>query len=148
MDTFASVDFTLDDDAATRQRGSYRTQLPGLAARVLGSREAVWPLADISRSGCGLLADGMPYGEGLHMALQLELHGRSVIAGMEARVVRVRGGLTACAFCKLTPEQECALDKLVLEIQKRDIRRDSGRDGGREPGADDAGPDAAPAEQD
>lgn len=61
--------------------------------------------------------------KGRLLRLDLLIAGRLFLKGMESLVVRAVPGECACAFQNLTRHQELKLDKLVLEVQKRDITR-------------------------
>ncbi len=113
-------DFSINEDDNVN-RHSYRAHVYGIEARVnRGSR--CYNLADISVTGCAFRVSNVPWAVDERLKLQLEVKGRVIIAGLEARLVRVTpNNVVACSFERLTEKQEYALDKLVLEIQKRII---------------------------
>lgn len=115
-----NIRFPLD---ARQQRGAYRASARGLQLRAEDDG-AVYDIRNISRLGCRLTAPACPYVVGRTLGVRLEAGGRVLLAGFQARVLRaLSDGDLACSFQGLTPQQECVLDKLVLEIQKRQIAR-------------------------
>ncbi len=119
MSNTSKFEFTLAEDEQG-QRLAYRALVHGIEARI-GANKATLPVADISVSGCAFqLCEGFSTKEGDILPLQLEVRGRVIIAQLRAQVIRVTGrGMVACTFMNLSERQEYALDKLVLEIQKR-----------------------------
>ncbi len=116
----SNFDFTLGIDEEP-QRHSYRAHVYGIEVR-LDRGEESYNLMDISISGCAFRAPENVFDVGDQLCLRVEVKGRVILAGIEARVVRfLDNDIVACAFDALTQKQEYTLDKLVLEIQKRII---------------------------
>ncbi len=115
-----AFDFTLGEEENTH-RHAYRAHVYGIEVRANKSKET-YTLMDVSVSGCSFRAPEMVFNVKDVLFLQLEVKGRVILAGIEARVVRIISEeIVACTFEDLTEKQEYALDKLVLEIQKRII---------------------------
>ncbi len=115
-----AFDFTLGEDENTN-RHAYRAHVYGIEVRANKGKES-YTLVDVSVSGCSFRSTDMMFNTGDYVFLQLEVKGRVILAGLEAKVVRLIGeDVVACSFDGLTEKQEYALDKLVLEIQKRII---------------------------
>ncbi len=102
-------------------RHAYRAHVRGIGVRVDNDPD-LYQLADISATGCSFQTPQVICREDDLLVLQLEVRQRPILSGLEARVVRIiNDQLVACSFEQLSPKQEYALDKLVLEIQKRAI---------------------------
>ncbi len=113
-------DFSINDDDNIN-RHSYRAHVYGIEARI-NKESRCYNLADISVTGCAFRMNNVPWSVGERLRIQLEVKGRAIISGIDARLVRITSNsIVACSFEKLTEKQEYALDKLVLEIQKRII---------------------------
>ncbi len=114
-------DFSLDDDDQG-QRLAYRAMVQGIEARINGGK-STYEVVDISVTGCAIqLPQNINLAEGATFAVQLEVRGRSILTSLRAKVIRVTPrGVVACNFVGMNERQEYALDKLVLEIQKRII---------------------------
>ncbi len=112
--------FTLAEDLQG-QRHAYRANVHGINVR-LNNGKTTYKVVDISVSGCAFQMPQKFLAEGNEFILQLEVSNRVILAGLRAKVIRSLGnGLVACNFINLSERQEVALDKLVLEIQKRII---------------------------
>ncbi len=112
--------FTLNEETQS-QRHAYRTNVHGIEVR-LNKGEHVFNVVDLSVSGCAFQMPKKLLAEGQAFTLQMEVRQRVILADLRAKVIRsTDGGIVACNFLELTERQEYALDKLVLEIQKRMI---------------------------
>ncbi len=119
MERNTNFDFTLRE--VNSNRHAFRAHVYGIEVRVNKGKEA-YTLMDVSVSGCSFKVPAMLYNPKDVLFLQLEVRGRVILTGIEARVVRIISeDIVACTFKGLTSKQEYALDKLVLEIQKRII---------------------------
>lgn len=119
MDEFTFTYPSLDD----RPRQAFRATLPGLTAHV-ASPTALLPVKDISATGLALVDEQARLGHGHEFECDLILNKTILISGLKAKVARqFEGGVIGCSFLDLTPRKEAALDKLVLEVQKRIIAR-------------------------
>lgn len=113
------ISFSLEQPES--QRDAFRALVRGLQVRVL-ENNAVHDIHDISSIGCRLDACKGTYTTGRILHMHLEVKGKVILADIQARVVRCTPDrIMACSFQELTRVQEYALDKLVLEIQKRQI---------------------------
>ncbi len=114
------MQFSLQNDSPTH-RHAYRAHVRGINVRVDEEPE-LYQLVDVSATGCSFHTPQPICREGDLLTLQLEVRQRPILAGLEVRVVRIiKENLVACTFENLSSKQEYALDKLVLEIQKRVI---------------------------
>ncbi len=113
-------DFFIDEDGNSN-RHSYRAHVYGIEARV-NKKSTCYGLSDISVSGCSFKVPMIEWSINERFVLQLEVKGRIILGGIKARMVRAtQNNVVACSFEGLSEKQEYALDKLVLEIQKRII---------------------------
>ncbi len=110
---------SLDDEGGKRH--AYRATVSGIKVRVNKGAD-FYDLEDLSATGCSFAVPNMTFTEGDAISLQFMVRSRVILAGLEAHIVRiVRENIVACSFANLTSRQEYALDKFVLEIQKRII---------------------------
>lgn len=120
MSDLDDIQFSLKSSAPV-QRGAYRAMVRGLHVRIEDD-DAQYPVHDISAVGFSMVSPSPLYEVGRILKVRLEIRNRPIVYGIEAKVVRwIPSGLVACSFHSLTRQQEYALDKLVLEIQKRQI---------------------------
>ncbi len=112
-------EFSLDEDAQG-PRNAYRAMVQGIEARI-NNAKSTYEVVDISVSGCAIkLPANINLAEGATFNVQLEVRGRSILTALRVKVIRVTpSGVVACNFINMNERQEYALDKLVLEIQKR-----------------------------
>ncbi len=116
----SSFDFTLPEDKQG-QRHAFRANVHGIDVR-LNKGKNIYHIVDISVTGCAFQMPQKFFAIGNEFILQMEVSGRVILAGLHARVIRSTAqGLVACTFLKMSERQELAMDKLVLEIQKRII---------------------------
>lgn len=116
------IEFTLDN-AQPLQRGAYRAKVRGLQVRIEDDN-ALYDVYDISAMGCSIIAPQSAYEVGRILDISLEVKKVPIIPDLRARVVRhISQNLMACCFLESSLTQEYALDKLVLEIQKKHIAR-------------------------
>ncbi len=115
----SKYDFSLEEDAQSA-RNAYRAMVQGIEARINGGK-STYEVVDISVSGCAIqLPANINLAEGATFTVQLEVRGRSILTALRVKVIRVTPkGIVACNFMNMNERQEYALDKLVLEIQKR-----------------------------
>jgi c-di-GMP-binding flagellar brake protein YcgR len=106
-----------------RPRQAFRAELPGLMAMSKTSL-ALFPVKDISATGMALVDEQARLGHGHEFECDLILNKKTLIHGLKAKVARLFDhGVVGCSFVDLPPRKEAALDKLVLEVQKRYIAR-------------------------
>lgn len=119
-------------------REAYRTAVPGLVAKLSGF-EGVFPIMDISANGLALKADDSssmrPWQEAIVEIMSVS---QKKIMRCSIRLVRVNkdNGIVGFEFINLNAFQEASLDKLVLEVQKREIQRQKILLAGPEPNQD------------
>lgn len=101
-------------------RQSYRATLPGLTAVVAGR---AFPVNDISSGGMCVTMPGGRLSKGQELPFDLFIAGRLFLKDVHARVVRPSSAECAFVFQQMPPQQEAKLDKLILELQKREIIR-------------------------
>lgn len=119
------LDFSLDSQTPTH-RSAFRAMVRGIQARILSSN-ALYEVYDISAHGCSMAAPLHDFTIGTLVDIELEIKGRTLLRGLEAEVARhVPSGLVGFFFPALTELQEEVLDKIILEIQKRQIARARG----------------------
>ncbi|MGE4556998.1 MAG: PilZ domain-containing protein [Desulfovibrionaceae bacterium] len=100
-------------------RKAFRTQVPGLMARIEG-RKKPFQVKDLSSGGFAFLDEGKTFKEGETHRVDLLLKTKLFLGGLTARVMRVLdNGIIGCNLEDLDKRQEARLDKLVLEVQKR-----------------------------
>lgn len=110
------------DPPGVGRRQAFRAVPPGLTVRQEGTLDS-FGVNDISAGGVCIAMPELRFEKGRLLRLDLLIAGRLFLKGMESLVVRAVPGECACAFQNLTRHQELKLDKLVLEVQKRDITR-------------------------
>ncbi|MCH5276490.1 MAG: PilZ domain-containing protein [Desulfovibrionaceae bacterium] len=103
-------------------RRSYRTTLPGLTAVVTGHPKA-FPVNDISSGGMCVTMPASRLSKGQVLPFDLFIAGRLFLKDVRAKVVRPSATECAFVFEPLALQQETKLDKLILELQKREIIR-------------------------
>lgn len=110
------------DHHGVGRRQAFRAVPPGVTARVRETLDS-FDVNDISAGGVCMTVPEVVFAKGRTLRIDLLIAGRLFLPDLEALVVRAVPGECACAFQNLTRRQELKLDKLVLEIQKREIIR-------------------------
>ncbi len=114
MDEF---DFVFPGDEHSRK--AYRTPVPGLETRVHFLNKFL-KISDLSALGMGLVDNDLKRLEvGFLFECDLFLNKKLYIAGLQAKIIRIRDEFVGCQFEAMNARQEARLDKLVLEVQKR-----------------------------
>ncbi len=109
------------DQEGTGKRHAYRTTVHGIKVRINKLHEN-FDLEDLSATGCSFRMPEMRCAVNDVLILQFMVRNRVILAGLESHVVRIIDeDIVACSFVNLSSRQEYALDKFVLEIQKRII---------------------------
>ena len=106
-------------------RYAFRLAVPGLVAKLSGF-DGAFPLLDISAGGLAIKADRTDnMRPGQETVIEIMSVSQKKILRCSARLVRVsqHNGAVAFEFINLNAFQEASLDKLVLEVQKREIER-------------------------
>lgn len=110
------------DTSGVGRRQAFRAVPPGLKARVKGTLDS-FEVNDISASGICMTVPEIAFAKGRVLHLDLFIAGSLFLKDLEALVIRAVPGECACAFQNLVRRHELKLDKLVLELQKREIIR-------------------------
>jgi hypothetical protein len=109
----------MENDSDTRQ--AYRTRVPGLQVRVREMKQS-FDVKDLSASGFAFSSTLGKFHEGDKYEVDLLLNKKAILVGIEVNVARVlKNGIVGCKFEELDRRNEARLDKLVLEVQKRQI---------------------------
>jgi hypothetical protein len=113
-------DFHFTSDSPGR-RDYFRVAACDLFLRVHELQQAL-AVRDISASGCSFDAPAARFPEGRILRGDLHVADAAYLTDLRLKVIRrITENRVACSFQQLTLHQEFALDKLVLETQKRDI---------------------------
>ena len=116
----ATLDFHIALDSP-RQRGRYRVATRGLSL-YLDDLAQTFDIHDLSASGCNLHAPAGLLAMGRIFDGDLQIGNTSYLAHLKIKVVRhITDNNVACTFQAMSRRQEIMLDKLLLEIQKRNI---------------------------
>jgi len=108
-------------------RGRYRVATRGLSL-YLDYLAQTFDIHDLSSSGCNLLAPAGLLAMGRIFNGDLQIGNASYLAHLKIKVVRhITDNNVACAFQAMSRQQEIRLDKLLLEIQKRNIATHTAR---------------------
>ncbi len=106
---------------SSNKRKAYRVKGENLSVLFRGKK---YKVKDISATGIGiLLEDGVSIREGTDIVIDLFIQDKLFLKNLKAKVVRVKGNLIGCEFKNLSRREELALDKLVLELQKKELER-------------------------
>lgn len=112
----SKLSFTYDaGPEANRQ--AYRASIKGLMAQAVVTRD-VYAVHDISAGGISLRDTRGSLKPGDTLAIDIQLNGRVLIAGLAAEVARRHEDVAGLRFKDLSRRMEERLDKLVLEVQK------------------------------
>ncbi len=106
-------------------REAYRAAVPGLVAMLSGF-SCAFPILDISYSGMAIKMDEIEnLTAGQEAVIEILSASRKKIMRSSVRLVHLNKEMNVAGFefIDLTPLQEASLDKLVLEVQKRQIQR-------------------------
>jgi len=104
-----------------RQRGRYRVAVRGLSLYI-DELAQTFDIYDLSSSGCNLCAPGQMFALGRIFDGGLCIGSTRYLLHLKMKVERhIAVSNIACAFQIMYRRQEIMLDKLVLELQKRNI---------------------------
>ena len=121
-----TLDFTIAL-GSPRQRGRYRVATRGLSLHLDGLAQT-FGIHDLSSGGCNLYAPAELLAIGRIFDGDLHIGNTSYLAQLTIKVVRhITDHNIACSFQALSRQQEIMLDKLLLEIQKRNIANHTAR---------------------
>lgn len=99
------------------KRKAFRVSIRGLTV-ACAELEAAGPAVDLSALGIGFQHGGPHLKAGTPLTLTLELDGKALAEGLQAKVVRHEQGVVGAAFQDLTRPQEDHVYKIVLEAQR------------------------------
>jgi c-di-GMP-binding flagellar brake protein YcgR len=105
------------------QRQAYRISCPGLRAEMQPDGE-FYLIRDLSAGGMALLDKqqrGRELAAGTRHKVSIWFKTRRMAHDIQVEVVRRSGDLIALKFQALSRRQEAFLDKLILELQKKEI---------------------------
>ena len=123
---YDALDFYIAQNSP-HQRGSYRVATQGLSL-YLDDVAQTFDILDLSSGGCSLHAPAALLAVGRLFNGDLYIGNTSYLVYLELKVTRhIANSSVACAFQTLTRQQEVMLDKLLLEIQKRNIATPAAR---------------------
>ena len=120
FDLVGTVNLEQDGAQGAGGRQAYRATLPGLTAVVAGH---AFPVSDISSGGMCVTMPGSRLAKGQALTFDLFIAGRLFLKDVHAKVVRPSAKECAYVFENLISQHEMKLDKLILELQKREIAR-------------------------
>ena len=120
FDLVGAVSLEQDGSQGAGGRQSYRATLPGLTAVIAGR---AFPVSDISSGGMCVTMPGGRLAKGQALQFDLFIAGRLFLKDVHAKVVRPSAKECAYVFENLSSQHEMKLDKLILELQKREIIR-------------------------
>lgn len=122
MDDF---DFSIQSQAPD-QRSAFRAMVRGIQARIT-STHALYEVYDVSVNGCSIVAPLHDFTVGTLLEITLEIKSHALLPDLKVKVARhIPSGLVAFSFLELTRPQEYILDKIILELQKRQIAQSKG----------------------
>ena len=125
-DSYDTLDFSIVPNSP-RRRGRYRVAVHGLSL-YLDDAAQTFDIGDLSSSGCYLRSPAELLAVGRIFNSDLYIGTTGFLTGIKLKVIRhVAGSGAACAFQALSRQQEIILDKLLLEIQKRNIATPAAR---------------------
>ncbi len=117
---YDSLDFHFESTSPL-QRGSFRVAVRGLRLHVNDLRQS-YPVRDLSAGGCSLNAPARDFALRRILTADLHVGDTPYMEGLTLKTVRhIEENIVACAFQSISLKQEYALDKLLLEMQKRSI---------------------------
>jgi hypothetical protein len=123
---YGTLNFYLERNSL-HQRGSYRVATHGLSL-YLDDVAQTFDIHDLSSGGCSLHAPAEPFAVGRIFNGDLHIGDTTYLANLKLKVIRhIADSGVACVFQSLSRRQEFMLDKLVLEIQKRNITTHAAR---------------------
>ena len=117
---YDALDFYIAQ-SSQHPRGRYRVAAPGLSLYLEDVAQA-FEIGDLSAGGCSLRASAAQLAVGRIFNGDLHIGDTSYLVDLKIKVIRhIANNSVACAFQALSRQQELALDKLLLEMQKRSI---------------------------
>jgi hypothetical protein len=118
---YDALDFHITKNSRHQQRGRFRVATHGLSLH-LDDVAQTFDIRDLSSSGCSLCAPAALLTVNRIFNADLCIGNTSYLVGLKLKVIRhIAHDNIACFFQTLSHQQEFALDKLLLEIQKRSI---------------------------
>lgn len=120
MENFSDFSFDIESSETT-SRNAFRVIFSGMYVHVNGLAK-VFSVVDISAIGFSFSAKSTKFDVSGRIVIDIIIAKKIVIKGLQAEIIRLlQDNVVACAFREVSRHQEYDLDKLVLEIQKRNI---------------------------
>lgn len=120
MRNYFDLSFDLPSDGNVK-RSAYRAKFRGIFVRMDGANK-VYEIIDISTTGWRMRTEPHEFKLGRILCANIIIGRRVIVNSLQTEVVRLLSdSVVACAFRELSRRQEYNLDKLILEIQKREI---------------------------
>lgn len=102
-------------------REAYRTSFRGLVVRI-DNGSGLFEVVDISATGCSIKVKSFDYEANQILDVDIIISNKVIVRSLQTEIVRLLSdSVIACAFRELSRKQEYDLDKLILEIQKKQI---------------------------
>jgi len=120
MRNYFDLAFDIPSDG-NANRSAYRAKFRGIFAILEGDSKS-YEIMDISVTGWRIKVEPSKFKVGRLLQANVIIGRRVIVRSLQIEVVRLLSdSVIACAFRELTRRQEYNLDKLILEIQKREI---------------------------
>ena len=107
------------------KRRVYRALAPGLTVRFSG-QDSIFSIADLSAGGMSVrLPNEHGFEMGQEYTATFQIKNKLIVPTLTVRILRLdpEKNLAAFAFASLNDRQEAMLDKLVLALQKHNIKQ-------------------------
>ena len=107
-----------------KNRVTYRVSIQDALVHIEG-HAAPYALSNISASGLAFYAPDAGFNHGEELIADITGKKRGFLKGLKLEIVRVnrKEGIVACKMVDLDSDNEALIDKLVLEVQKRELAR-------------------------
>ncbi len=122
-------DFNIQFKGKLGPRRCVRVSHPDLKV-VTSPPEEEYPVKDINTYGVAFRCRESGYLPGDILILSIIYKKENILQGIRAKVKRIIEDTICCEFIDLGRREEYALDKLVLSIQKEQIKRKKSKQGG------------------
>ncbi len=121
IDFFSPDDFKIKFKGKWGQRRCVRVSHPQL--KILLNSEKEYPVKDINTYGVAFKCKDCGYLPGDICSLSIVYKGEEILKDIKAKVKRLAQDTVCCEFVDLGRQEEYTLDKLVLAIQKEEIKK-------------------------
>lgn len=113
-----SIDLPSSDNVS---REAYRTSFRGLHVYI-DEWSDLFKVMDISATGCSIHVTSTNYEVSQIIYLDIIIAKKIIVKSLQTEIVRLLSdSVIACAFRELSSKQEYTLDKLMIEIQKKQV---------------------------